>query len=156
MENKTTIRNVKGTIFDATRAEGVAVFIPMGLVEIRREAKSFVCPFGVANLRSKEMVIRSLPEPHDGIARHLVLFDNLEKEINTVEDMRRQINDTLDAFAELGAKTVAMNGIRCRTFHDKMSRQEKYQQKFVEEWVGKHPGVFDAVWLVDKRGGFNK
>lgn len=156
MENKTTIRNLKGTIFDASRAEGVAVFIPMGLVGIRLEAESFVRQFGVMDLRPREMVVRSLPEPRGGIARHLVYFDNLEKEINTVEDMRRQVNDTLDAFAKLGAKTVAMNGIRSRTLPDKATRQEAYQRGFVDEYVGKHPGVFDTVWLVDKRGGFNK
>lgn len=156
MENKTTIRSVKGTIFDTSRAEGVAVFIPMGLVGIRLEAESFVRPFGVTDLCPKEMVVRSLPEPRDGIARHLVYFDNLRKEVDTVEDMRRQVNDTLDAFAKLGAKTVAMNGIRSRTLPDKSSRQEAYQRRFVDEYVGKHPGLFETVWLVDKRGGFNK
>lgn len=156
MKNKTTIRNVTGTIFDASRAEGVAVFIPMGLVGIRLEAEPFVSEFGVTDLRPREMVVRSLPEPHSGIARHLVYFDNLEKEVNTVEDMRRQVNDTLDAFAKLGAKTVAMNGIRSRTLPDKASRPEAYQRRFVDEYVGKHPGVFDTIWLVDKRGGFNK
>ena len=156
MENKTMIQTVKGTIFDAGRAEGIAVFIPMGLVDIRSEAESFVREFGVTDLRPKDMVVCSLPEPVRGIARHLVLFDNLEKEINTVEDMRRQINDTLDVFADLGAKTVAMNGIRSRTLPDKTSRQESFQRRFVEEYVAKHPGVFETIWLVDKRGGFDK
>ena len=144
MENKTMIQPVKGTIFDTDRAEGVAVFVPAGLVGIRLEAENFVHMFGVTDFRPKEMVVCSLPEPVHGKTRHLVFFDNMEKKINTVEDMRRQVNDTLDAFAVLGAETVAMNGIRCKTFSDKMSRQEKYQRKFVEEWVGKHPGVFDA------------
>ena len=56
-----------------------------------------------------------MPEPVSGITRHLVFFDNLKKKIETVEDMRRQINDTLDALGALGAKTVAMNGIRSYT-----------------------------------------
>ena len=156
MENKTTIRNEKGTIFNTCRAEGVAIFIPMGLVGIRWEAESFVRSFGVTDLHPRGMGVRSLPEPLDGIARHLVFFDNMEKEVNTVEDMRRQVDDTLDAFAKLGAKTVAMNGIRSRTLPDKASRPEAYQRRFVDEYVGKHPGVFETIWLVDKRGGFNR
>ena len=156
MENKTMIQTVKGSIFDTGRAEGVAVFIPEGLVGIRWEAESFVRAFGVTDLRPEGMVVRSLPEPVRGIARHLVFFDNLEKKIQTVEDMRRQVNNTLDAFAKLGAKTVAMNGIRSRTLPDKTTRQEAWQRRFVEEYIGKHPGMFETVWLVDKRGGFEK
>ena len=156
MENKTTIHAVKGTIFDTGRAEGVAVFIPAGLVGIRSEAEDFVRSFGVTDLRPKEMVVCSLSEPVGGIARHLVFFDNLKKEIGTVEDMRRQIDDTLDAFAALGARTVAMNGIRSYTPPDRTSRPESYQRQFVEEYVETHPGVFETIWLVDKRGGFGK
>ena len=156
MENKTMIRTVKGTIFDTDRAEGIAVFIPEGLVGIRSEAEHFVRSFGVTDLHPREMVVCSQPEPASGIARHLVFFDNLKKMVETVEDMRRQVNDTLDAFANLGARSVAMNGIRSRTLPDMTSRSEKYQKQFVEEYVEKNPGVFDAVWLVDKRGGFNQ
>ena len=70
--------------------------------------------------------------------------------------MRRQVEDTLDALGALGAKTVAMNGIRSYTLPDRASRQETYQRRFVEEYVEKHPGVFETIWLVDKRGGFDK
>lgn len=156
MENKTMIQTVKGSIFDTDRAEGVAVFIPAGLVGIRWEAESFVRSFGVTDLRPNKMVVCSQPEPVGGIARYLVFFDNQEKEIRTVEDMRRQVNDTLDEFAALGAKTIAMNGIRSRTVPDETTRQETYQRQFVEKYIGKHPGVFETVWLVDKRGGFDK
>ena len=156
MENKTMIQTEKGTIFDAGRAEGVAVFIPPGLIGMRMEAESFVRLFGVSDLRPKGRVVCSMPEPVRGITEHLVFFDNLEREIDTVEDMRRQVNDTLDAFANLGAKTVAMNGIRCRTLPDGASRPEACQRQFVEEYVGTHPGVFDTIWLVDKYGGFGK
>ena len=103
MENKRMIRTVTGTIFDANRAEGIAVFIPMGLVGIRAEAEVFASMFGIRNLRPKNMVVCSLPEPRCGIARHLVFFDNLVKEIQTVVDMREQVNETLSIFAGLGA-----------------------------------------------------
>ena len=156
MENKTMIQTVKGTIFDACRAEGIAVFIPMGLVDIRSEAESFMREFGVTDRRPKEMVVCSLPEPVRGIVRHVVFFDNLEKKIGTVEEMRQQVNDTLDAFVQLGAKTVAMNGIRSRTLPDRTTRQETRLRRFVEEYVEKHPGAFETIWLVDKRGGFDK
>lgn len=156
MKNKTVIQTVKGTIFDSCRAEGIAVFIPAGLVSIRAEAEAFASMFGIKNCKSKQMVICSLPEPGCGIARHLVLFDNLEKEIHTVEDMRMQVNETLDAFAGLGAKTVAMNAIRSRTLPDEKSRCEQYQRKIVEEYLEANPGIFDMVHLVDLRGGFDK
>ena len=83
MENKTTIQTVKGTIFDTDRAEGVAVFIPAGLVGIRLDAERFASSFGVTDLHPKEMVVCSLPEPVSGITRHLVFFDNLKKKIET-------------------------------------------------------------------------
>ena len=62
MENKTTIQTVKGTIFDTERAEGIAVFIPAGLVGIRLDAERFASSFGVTNLHPKEMVV-VLPAP---------------------------------------------------------------------------------------------
>jgi len=156
MENKTIIQSVNGSVFDTSRAEGIAIFIPMGLVGIREEAEVFVSMFGIRGRRPKDMVVCSLPEPRCGIARHLVLFDNMEKEILTVEDMRRQVNDTLDAFAGLGAKTVAMNAIRSRTLPDEKMRCEQYQRKFVEAYLEANPDVFERIYLVDLRGGFNK
>ena len=156
MEKKETIQPVKGSIFDADRAEGIAVFIPFGLVSIRMDAEEFVRKFGVEDLKPKDMVVRSLPEPPCGIIRHLVFFDNLEKTVHNLEDMRKQVIDTLDAFAKLGAKTVAMNGIRCsEDLPDESVRPEQYQRKYVEEYLESHPGVFETVYLVDERGGFN-
>jgi hypothetical protein len=37
MENITRFQSVKGSVFDADRTEGIAVFIPMGLAGIRCE-----------------------------------------------------------------------------------------------------------------------
>ena len=165
MENKTMIRTVTGSIFDTSRSEGIAVFIPMGLVGIRLEAESFVrrftrytsCDHDARTRIAKELVVCSLPElSRPGRARHLVVFDNLIREILTVEDMREQVNETLDIFAGLGARTVAMNGIRCRTLPDKTTRPEHYQRQFVEEYLENHPFAFETVWLVDKRGGFDR
>ena len=164
MENKTMIRTVTGSIFDTSRSEGIAVFIPMGLVGIRLEAEEFVrrftrythCDSDARNSITKELVVYSLPESSRPGARHLVVFDNLVREILTVENMREQVNETLSIFAGLGAKTVAMNGIRSRTLPDKTTCPEQYQRQFVEEYVENHPLAFETIWLVDKRGGFNK
>jgi len=49
-----------------------------------------------------------------------------------------------------------MNAIRSRTLPDKRSRQEQYQRRFVEDYLEANPGIFDTVYLVDLRGGFNK
>ena len=156
MKHKTMIQTVKGSVFDTSRAEGIAVFIPMGLVGIRAEAEVFVSMFGIRTRRPKDMIVCSLPEPRCGIARHLVFFDNMEREILTIDDMRQQVNDTLDVFAGLGAKSVAMNAIRSRTLPDEKTRCEQYQRKFVEDYLEANPGIFDTVHLVDLRGGFNK
>ena len=165
MENKTMIRTVTGSIFDTSRSEGIAVFIPMGLVGIRLEAEEFLRRFtrytpydsDARNSITKELVVYSLPESFlPGCARHLVVFDNLVREIRTVDDMREQVNETLSIFAGLGAKTVAMNGIRSRTLPDKTTRPEQYQRQFVEEYLENNPFAFETVWLVDKRGGFDK
>ena len=165
MENKTMIRTVTGSIFDTSRSEGIAVFIPMGLVGIRLETETFVRRFtrytsydcDARNSITKELVVYSLPElSRPGCTRHLVVFDNLVREILTVEDMREQVNETLSIFAGLGAKTVAMNGIRSRTLPDRTTRPEQYQRQFVEEYLENHPFAFETIWLVDKRGGFDK
>ena len=164
MENKTMIRTVTGSIFDTNRSEGIAIFIPRGLVGIRLEAEEFVRGFtrytpsdsDARNRIAKELVVYSLPESSRPGARHLVVFDNLVKEIRTVEDMREQVVETLDIFAGLGAKTVAMNGIRSRTLPHETARPEQYQRQFVEEYVENHPFAFETVWLVDKRGGFDR
>ena len=165
MENKTLIQTAKGTIFDTSRSEGIAVFIPIGLVGIRLETEEFVrrfthythCDSDARNRIAKELVVYSLPESsRPGSTKHLVIFDNLVKEIHTVKDMREQVNETLAIFAGLGAKTVAMNGIRSRTLPDKTIRPEQYQRRFVEEYLENHPFTFEQVWLVDKRGGFDK
>ena len=156
MKHKTVIQTVKGSVFDTNRAEGIAVFIPMGLVGIRAEAEAFVSIFGIRDYRPKDMIVCSWPEARCGIARHLVFFDNMEKEILTVDDMRQQLNDTLDAFAGLGAKSIAMNAIRSRTIPNEKTRCEQYQRKFVEDYLKANPDIFDTVHLVDLRGGFNK
>lgn len=164
MENKTMIRTVTGSIFDTSRSEGIAVFIPMGLVGIRLETETFVrrftrytsCDVDARNRIAKALSVYSLHESFRPSARHLVVFDNLVREILTVEDMREQVNETLSIFAGLGAKTVAMNGIRSRTLPDKTTRPEQYQRQFVEEYLENHPFAFETVWLVDKRGGFDK
>lgn len=165
MENKTLIQIMKGTIFDTNRSEGIAVFIPMGLVGIRLETEEFVRRFtrympydsDTRNRIAKGFVVYSIPESSRlGSAKFLVIFDNLKKKIETVDAMREQVNETLSIFAGLGAKTVAMNGIRSRTLPDKTTRPEQYQRQFVEEYVEQHPNIFETIWLVDKRGGFNK
>ena len=55
-----------------------------------------------------------------------------------------------------GVKSVAMNGIRCDDRPDPNVRPEAYQKRFVEEYVAAHPDAFDAIYLVDLRGGFNR
>ena len=150
----TTIKCLKESILNYDLADGIAIFLAPG-TGFRVDCQSFVRSFGVRDLEPQEMVVCSVP-PTRGIARHLVYVDNENKRINSIEDMRELVIATLDKFAALGAKTVAMNGIRCDDRPDPTIRPETYQKRFVEEYVAAHPDAFEAICLVDLRGGFNR
>lgn len=158
MDNKTLIYPIRGSILNSDLAEGIAVFVPPGMVGIRLESESFLSMFGITEFRTREIVVRDLSaaEAGDGAVRCIVYIDNLEREIKSVDDMRAQVVATLDTFAKAGVKTVAMNGIRCDDRPDMTIRPEAYQKRFVEEYVAGHPDAFEAVYLVDLRGGFNR
>lgn len=156
MDNKTLIQPIKGSVLNSDLAEGIAVFVPPGMVGIRLESESFLSMFGMTEFGRPEMVVHAPAAPVDGIVKLFVYVDNSEKEISSVDDMRKQVNDTLDAFAKGGVKTVAMNGIRCDDRPDENIRPEAYQKQFVEEYVAAHPDAFEAIYLVDLRGGFNR
>ena len=156
MDNKTLIQPIKGSVLNSDLAEGIAVFVPPGMVGIRLESESFLSMFGMTEFGQPEMVVYAPAAPGEGIVRLFVYVDNSEKVISSVDDMRRQVNDTLDAFAKGGVKTVAMNGIRCDDRPDPNVRPEAYQKQFVEEYIAAHPDAFEAVYLVDLRGGFNR
>ena len=129
------------------------------MVGIRLESESFLSMYGMTEFGLPEMVVytpAAADEPAGGIVRLFVYVDNSEKIVSSVDDMRRQVNDTLDAFARGGVRTVAMNGIRCDDRPDPDVRPEAYQKQFVEEYVAAHPDAFEAIYLVDLRGGFNR
>ena len=156
MDNKTLIQPIKGSVLNSDLAEGIAVFVPPGMAGIRIESESFLSMFGMTEFGRPEMVVHVPTAPVDGIVRLFVYVDNSEKMISFVEDMRKQVFDTLDAFAKAGIKTIAMNGIRCDDRPDPNVRPEAYQKQFVEEYVAAHPDAFEAIYLVDLRGGFNR
>lgn len=158
MDNKTLIYPIRGSILNSDLAEGIAVFVPPGMVGIRLESESFLSMFGITEFRTMEMVVRVLDtaEAGAGAVRCFVYVDNQEREIRSVDDMRTQVFAVLDAFAKAGVKTIAMNGIRCDDRPDMTIHPEAYQKRFVEEYVAGHPDAFEAVYLVDLRGGFNR
>ena len=157
MDNKTLIQPIKGSVLNSDLAEGIAVFVPPGMVGIRLESESFLSMFGITEFRTREIVVRVLDaaEAGDGVVRCFIYVDNQEREIKSVDDMRAQVFAVLDAFAKAGVKTIAMNGIRCDSRPDMNVRPEAYQMRFVEEYISGHPDAFDTVYLVDLRGGFN-
>jgi hypothetical protein len=157
MNNKTSVYPVRGSVLNRDLAEGIAVFVPPGMVGIRLESEAFLSMFGITEFRTREIVVRVLDaaEAGDSVVRCFVYVDNQEREIRSVDDMRTQVFATLDAFANAGLKTVAMNGIRCDDLPDRNIRPEAYQMRFVEEYIAGHPDAFDIVYLVDLRGGFN-
>jgi hypothetical protein len=149
----TEITTVTGSVLDRSLAEGIAVFIPEGLTAINPDANDFFqqvtgrAPAGAFEFAA----VRS----GEGQLKFLCLVDNNERKINSIDDMRSQIEEVLNAFAGKGVKSIAMNGIRCDN-RDQTIRPEKYQRQFVEEYLAKHPGVFEKIILVDARGGFDR
>ncbi len=149
----TIINTIQGSILDCNLAEGIAIFVPPGLVGLRYTARMFFCrETGKENVGIEELTptIRG-----EGIAKSIFYTDNMKNRISSIEDMREQINKVLDSFASLGLKSVAMNGIRCDNRPDYSIRPEEYQLKFIMEYLDKKPGVFEKITLVDLRGGFN-
>ena len=76
--------------------------------------------------------------------------------IEDTEDMRILLNSVLDEAKNNNCSIIAMNGIRAYTRPDIHSRSEKYQIQFIKEWLDLHPGVFEKIYLIDRRGGFNR
>ena len=156
MADKTLIQPIRGSVLNRDIAEGIAVFVPPGMAGIRLESEAFLSLFGFTEFRTREIVVRMVDAPGNGAVRCLVYADNQEREIRSVDDMRAQVFATLEAFEKAGAKTVAMNGIRCDDRPDPNIRPEAYQKRFVENYVAGHPDAFEAIYLVDLRGGFNR
>ena len=145
----TTIKCIRGLI-EENLSEGNAIFV-------------FELPKYQDALRA--VGFKGTPTPNidirrssiSGVDRFLVCIDNeCERSIETVDDMRKQLFATLDAFRERGIKTVSMNGIKVRKFMDENSRPEEYQRQYVEKYIAQYPDAFDTVCLVDKYGGFKK
>lgn len=76
--------------------------------------------------------------------------------VEDTEDMRLLLNSVLDEGMDHNCSIIAMNGIIARTRPDIHVRSEKYQIQFIKEWLDFHPGVFEKIYLVDQRGGFNR
>lgn len=149
------IKPKTGNLLNFSNKEGIAVFIPSGLTELNDNARKFYekkCgqrPAGAFNFT--QAIDRRFRTD-----KFLCLVDNNEQKINSIDDMRSQIEEVLNAFKDRRIRTVAMNGIRCNNLPDPNIRPEQYQRQFVEEYLAKHPGVFEKIILVDARGGFDK
>ena len=162
---KDTRRNiipVEGSIFDFSRAEGIAIFIKKSS-PIRLEAQEFLRYVGVREPRPSTLVLGALPKAV-GIVKYLAYFNNSEMDVS-LDVMHTEIFIALDALNRLGARTVAMNGIFCDKLPDKAIRPSFYsslntpepcQKWLVEDYLDEHPNIFDKIFLVDLRGGFIK
>jgi len=67
------------------------------------------------------------------------------------EKMKTIIYDALDLMQDFTVKNIAMNGIR--TFREE---PEAELISIVKQWLTEHENVFDRLFLVDKRAGFEK
>jgi hypothetical protein len=143
----TTIQCIRGLI-EENLSEGTAIFVfEYGKFTFALQAVGFLGD-PTPNMDIRKMSIR-------GVERYLVCLDNEQHPVNSVDAMRQQIYDTLDAFRERGVRTVSMNAIKIPNFPDNGERQEAYQKRFVKEYVADNPDAFDTIRLVDKRDGFN-
>ena len=76
--------------------------------------------------------------------------------IEDTEDMRIVLDSLLDEAMNNNCNIIAMNGIRAKNKPDIHVRSEKYQIQFIKEWLDVHPCVFEKIYLIDRRGGFNR
>ena len=145
----TTIKCIRGKIED-NLSEGIAIFVS----ELAKYQDA-LWAVGFKGAPTPNIDIRRTS--FSGVERYLACIDNEhERSIKTVNDMRKQLFATLDAFREWGIKTVSLNGIKVREFTDENSRPEEYQRQYVEEYIAQYPDAFDTVCLVDKYGGFKE
>ena len=134
----TQLEFIQGNIYGAKSvgAEGLFVFY-YGLSAIRITAQK-----------------HQMDEQFNAAFRYTQYID--ANGIEDTDDMRILLNRVLDEAMANNCSIIAMNGIRARTKPDAHVRSEKYQIQFIKEWLDLHPGVFEKIYLVDRRGGFNR
>ena len=150
---KTAIRCIRGSILDENLAEGIAIFIPVGLTGIRPDSKDFIFKTTGKPMCGGAGCYKAIGS---GILKYVLYVDNSDIKVSDIEDMRRQINEVLDIFVTMEVKNIAMNGIRCDDRPDQNVRPEQYLRTFVEEYLAGHPDAFDKISLVDAHGGFGE
>ena len=139
----THLEFIQGNVFNAKSlgADGVFVFY-YGLSAIRTIARKY-----------------QMDEQFNAAFR-LTRYIDIDKDENdwveNTEDMQLVLDSLLDEAMDNNCSIIAMNGIRARIRPDDHVRSEKYQIQFIKEWLDLHPGVFEKIYLIDRRGGFNR
>ena len=147
----TTIRAFEDEIMNDHRTEGIAIFV-FELAKYR----TFIDKIPLDNIPTADVKVQRLQKPLHGITKYLACIDNEgERFIQNVDAMRAAVFATLDAFRKIGARSIAMSGIKVKEIPNQTSRPEAYQRQYVEEYVAAHPDAFDTICLVDLHGGFN-
>ena len=139
----TPLEFIKGNVYDAKSlgADGLFVFY-YGLSAIRITAQK-----------------HQMDEQFNAAFRFTRYIDIDTDEIDWVEDtedMHIVLDSLLDEAMANNCSIIAMNGIRAKTKPDNHVRSEKYQIQFIKEWLDLHPDVFEKIYLIDRRGGFNR
>lgn len=141
--NATQLVFIKGDVFQAKAfgADGLAVFYG-GLSAIRVLASEHK-----NNSEFNAQFRRVIYGDFD--------FDDLGCRAKGLEGMEQVLTKVLDELAASKCRVVAMNGLRCDDRPNPHIRPEKYQIKFIKKWLASHPGVFEKIFLIDLRNGFN-
>ena len=143
----TTIKCIRGLI-DKNLSEGNAVFVSE-LAKYRDALRAVGfkgSPLPVGRKEDGSLVVP--------VENSLACIDlEGERIIKSLDELHELVFATLDAFRNLGVKTLSMNGIK---YYPDISNSRKYQRQYVEKYIAQYPDAFDTICLVDKYGGFKE
>jgi hypothetical protein len=168
---------VTGSIFEPAQfsLDGIIVWLPCGMTSLRCDWLDFAAkleghihrpggnPSEIVEIphairtrdtlnKAHQFSFYSISPPVDGV--HFLHFDlNLGHRIEDIEEIPFMVEKSLEALTKLGARSIGMNAIRTHS-HARASEQALIQA--VSEWVAQNDDMVSTVYLIDKRGGFQK
>jgi len=154
-ETKTNINFIQGSVFNTESygLDAVIVFIPCGFTAIRIDCIRFVKQFGEPLEQFREFFLyknNSKEETGDNL-RYILIDRNKENKIYSTRQISIIIDFALNEMSKLGVKRIGMNGIRARSSFPEM---DLYLE--IKKWLVINKHDFHEIYLIDKRGGFNR
>jgi hypothetical protein len=165
---------VTGSIFEPQKygLEAIIVWLPCGLTSIRWELFDFLkkinnqiylCDnnlkesiFSIDSLKkeniiNEKLLLKIIPD-FNGL-KYIYIDLNLEHRIEYIQNIQNIVNQTMNLITKHKINSIGMNGIRT-TAHARQSEKVLIQSAI--NWINKNKHNIDKIYLIDKRGGFEK